>query len=127
MKLVQDGIKDNDKNLAINIRNYLMAGNRVIGDPGEGLKQTLIKLEEKRDNRNVGITEWMVKDAELETQISLTKAGIEGEKQLCDYLASLIKYDDKLNGLVAFASLAYDFGEENNKEYSRYRYFISIW
>lgn len=117
MKLVQDGIKDSDKNLAINIRNYLMAGNRVIGDPGEGLKQTLIKLEEKRDNRNVGITDWMVKDAELETQISLTKAGIEGEKQLCDYLASLIKYDDKLNGLVAFASLAYDFGEENNKEY----------
>ena len=46
MKLVLDGIKPEDKNLAINVMNYLKSGNRVIGDPGEGLRQTLAKLEE---------------------------------------------------------------------------------
>ena len=104
-------------NLAINIKNYLVAGNRVIGDPGEGLKQTLAALELKRDSRVFGVTDWKTKDPELEDQIAKTKAGIKGEEDLCDYLATLIKYDDKLDGLVAFASLAYNFGEENNLDY----------
>lgn len=117
MKLNQNNIKPEDKQLALNVRNYLIAGNRVIGDPGEGLKQTLIKLENERDNKSYTITDWRMKDAELAQQITLTKAGIQGEIQLCDYLSTLIKYDDKLKGLVAFASLAYDFGEENDKDY----------
>ena len=118
MKLNQNGIKAEDKQLAINVRNYLIAGNRVIGDPGEGLRQTLAQLEDKRDNTNLGITDWAVKDSALHQQIALTKAGITGEEKLCEYLSTLIKYDDKLQGLVAFASLAYDFGnEDNDKEY----------
>ena len=117
MKLNQDGIKPEDKQLAVNVRNYLITGNRVIGDPGEGLRQTLAGLENERDNKEYSKTDWVVKDAELEQQIFLTKAGITGEEKLCDYLSTLIKYDDKLNGLVAFASLAYDFGTENNKDY----------
>lgn len=116
-KLVLDNIKPERKNLAINVMNYLKAGNRVIGDPGEGLKQTLAKLEEQRDNKEYSITDWQMKDAVLNQQIAMTKAGIEGETKLCEYLATLIKYDDKLEGLVAFASLAYDLGEENDKDY----------
>ena len=121
MRLDKDGFNDlpkEEKNLALNIYNYLKAGNRVIGDPGEGLKQTLATLEEKRDNRNFGITDWKTKDAELESQIAKTKAGIKGEEDLCEWLARLIKYDDKLDGLIAFASLAYNFGEENNLDYT---------
>ena len=117
MILNQDGIEPEDRELAINVRNYLLAGNRVIGDPGEGLRQTLATLEERRNSQNFSITDWVVKDSHLETQIQLTKAGIEGEIKLCDYLATLIKYDDKLDGLVVFASLAYNFGEENDKDY----------
>lgn len=117
MKLNQSGIKPEDKQLAINVRNYLIGGNRVIGDPGEGLRQTLATLENERDNKNFGLTDWIVKDSELEQQIAMTKAGIIGEEKLCEYLSTLIKYDDKLEGLVAFASLAYDFGEENDKDY----------
>lgn len=112
MKLNQDGILTEDKNLAINVRNYLIAGNRVIGDPGEGLRHTLSALEKKRDERQVGVMDWGMKDFDLEQEISLTKAGIKGEEELCDYLARLIKFDDKLNGLVAFASLAYDLGQD---------------
>ncbi len=117
MKLNQNNIKLEDKQLAINVRNYLLSGNRVLGNPGYGLKQTLSKLEHKRDNTNLGITDWAVKNSSLAKQIALTKAGIVGEESLCSYLSTLIKYDDKLNGLVAFASLAYDFGEENDKDY----------
>lgn len=117
MKLNQNGIKPEDKQLAISVRNYLISGNRVIGDPGEGLRQTLSSLEEQLTNKSYGITDWKMKDSDLEQQIKLTRAGIIGEEKLCEYLATLIKYDDKLNGLVAFASLAYDFGEENDKDY----------
>lgn len=116
MKLNQDGIRPEDKQLAINVLNYLKAGNRVIGDPGEGLRQTLMKLEEERDNKNYGVTDWVMKDAQLESQISKTRAGILGEEKLCEYLATLIKYDDKLDGLVAFASLSYEL-ENNTKDY----------
>lgn len=116
MILNRDGIKSDDRQIAINLLNYIVAGNRVIGDPGEGLKQTLAKLEETRDSKAYGITDWKMKDAVLETQISKTKAGIDGEEKLCEYLATLIKYDDKLDGLFAFASLSYEL-ENNTKDY----------
>ena len=116
MKLNQDNIKPEDKQLAINVRNYLINGNRVIGEPSEGLKQTLKKLEEQRDNRVVGKADWLMKDTALEEQISKTMAGIKGETQLCEYLTQLIKYDDALNGLVAFASLSYQ-QEDNELDY----------
>lgn len=118
MKLNQDGIRQEDKQLAINVRNYLVAGNRVIGDPGEGLRQTLAQLEEQRDSREFGKTDWEMKDPELEAQISKTKAGIEGEEKLCEFLARLVKYDDKLNGLVAFASLAYKFEDTSQVSFT---------
>ena len=116
MKLVQDGIKPEDKQLAINVRNYLVSGNRVIGDPGEGLKQTLKKLEEQRDSKIIGKADWFMKDTDLEEQISKTVAGIKGEESLCEYLTRLIKYDDALNGLIAFASLSYQ-QEDNTLDY----------
>lgn len=117
MKLNQDNIRPEDKPIAINVRNYLVAGNRVIGDPGEGLRQTLASLEEKLASKNNSVTDWEVKDSRLIFQINATKAGIIGEEKLCDYISTLIKYDNNLNGLVAFASLSYDFGTENNKDY----------
>lgn len=116
MKLVQDGIKPEDKQIALNVRNYLVAGNRVIGDPGEGLRQTLATLEKKRDSREIAKDDWFMKDAELEEQIAKTTAGIKGETDLCELLTRLIKYNDKLNGLVAFASLSYQ-QEDNDLDY----------
>ena len=116
MRLNQDGIRPEDKQLAIKVRNYLISGSRVVGDPGEGLRQTLAKLEEQKNSKVYTAIDWRVKDAELESQISKTKAGIDGEEKLCEYLASLIKYDDKLDGLIAFASLSYEL-ENNDKDY----------
>lgn len=117
MKLNQDGIRDEDKNQAINVRNYLLSGNRVIGVPGEGLRHTLKELEKQRDNQEVSVLDWNMKNVDLETQISMTKAGIEGEMKLCEYLQTLLKYDDKLKGIVAFASLSYDTGKSADLGY----------
>lgn len=111
MRLNCDNIRDEDKNRAINVKNYILSGNRVIGDPGEGLRHTLAELEKRKENQEVSIIDWNMKDVELETQISMTKAGIEGEVKLCEYLQTLLKYDDKLKGIVAFASLSYDTGK----------------
>jgi hypothetical protein len=106
-KLNKDNILPEDHDLAINVRNYIRSGDRVIGTPGEGLRQTLVELEHKRDaQKNVSILDWSMKDPELETQIALTKAGLEGEIKLCEYLQTLLKNDDKLQGIVAFASLS---------------------
>jgi hypothetical protein len=116
VRIYKDNIKDEDKGLAISILNTLRRGVFVIGNPGLGLKKTLVELENKRDSRVFNQTDWMTKDSALDSQIMMTKAGIEGEEKLCEYLSRLIKYDDELKGIVAFASLSYD-QEKNTKEY----------
>lgn len=113
MLLNKDGIKPEDNALAVGIRNHLKAHQFVIGNPGLGLKKTLIELEKQRDEKEFDITDWLLKDSGLETRIAMTKAGIEGEEGLCDYLSKLLKYDTSLQGLVAFASLSYE--QENNE------------
>lgn len=111
IRLNKDNINPNDVELAISVKNYLKAGHMVIGNPGLGLKKTLHELEEKRDSIAYSPTDWKMSNSELEAQIGAVKAGIEGEENLCEYLARLLKYDDDLEGLVAFASLSY---EDNN-------------
>ena len=107
--LDKNNISEEDNQIAINVRNHIRQGNRVIGVPGEGLRQTLIELEHKRDEqKKISDIAWEMSDPELEQQIALTKAGIEGEKQLCEYLERILKLDDKLQGVVAFASLSYE-------------------
>ena len=116
MLLNKEGIRPEDTSLALGIRNHLKLHQFVIGNPGHGIKKALIDLENKRDTKEVNITDWLLKDSQLEAQIAMTKAGIEGEKGLCDYLSRLLKYDTGLQGLIAFASLSYE-QENNDKEY----------
>lgn len=107
IKLNQDNIKKEDIPLAIAVRNYITANNWVIGNPALGLKKTLKELEAKKAERDVSDTDWLVDDSELEQDIALTKAGIVGEERLSEYLSKLLKLDDDLFGIAAFASLAY--------------------
>ena len=108
MILDQNGILEQDKELAISIRNRLRSGIFVIGNPALGLKKTLAKLEEKKNSKQYSNTDWELDDVELNTQIALTKAGIDGEIALCNYLSTLLRYDKELTGIVAFASLSYE-------------------
>ena len=113
MKLVQNS-KPEDKILAIDIRNHLVNGQFVIGNPALGLKKTLHKLEtELEHTQDISAVDWQMSNGELIQKIAMTTAGIEGEEKLCDYLSRLVKYDDDLFGLVAFASLSYEQKFEN--------------
>ena len=116
IKLNQSDIKEEDRQLAIDIKHRLQNGQMVIGNPGLGLSKTLSELKQKIKNRKFDETEWETDDIELIAQIAKTEAGLQGEKDLCSYLARLIKYDDDLDGLVAFASLSYE-QENNNLSY----------
>ena len=112
MKINKDNISEQDHEYALQILNTLRNGGRVIGNPGHGLEITLKNLEEKRDSKQLSKFEWGIKDAELEENIAKLKAGIEGEKNLSDFLSQLLKYNDDLDGIIAFASLSQE--QENN-------------
>jgi hypothetical protein len=117
MRIDLNGIKEEDKVLANSLINKFKAGDFCIGNPGEGLKQQLSKLELEQDKRKAGKLEWGLKDPQLETDIALTKAGIIGEEQLAEYLAILCRGDDKLSGIVFFTSLSYKRDYQQEEEY----------
>lgn len=116
MKINKENISEDNKELALNILNNLRSGNRVIGSPAEGLKKTLKDLETKRDNKSFSKTDWLMKDGELEENIAKLKKGIKGEEELSEYLSTILKYDDELDGVIAFASLSSE-QENNNLDY----------
>ena len=113
MKIEKNGIPEEDKEYAIQILNDIRNRNRCIGNPAQGLKITLKGLEEKKNSVDNSPTTWLLKDKELIAQINMVKAGIDGEEKCSDFLSQLLKYNDDLDGCVAFASLSQD--QENNK------------
>lgn len=116
MRIDKNGIKEENKEQAVHILNFLRAGNRVIGNPAQGLKTTLSELEEQRDSVEISKLDWALRDRELEDSIAKLKAGIEGEKNLASFLSQLLKYNDDLDGVIAFASLSQE-QENNDKDY----------
>lgn len=107
MRINKNNIKDEDKELAIRLLNKLRAGKRVIGNPAEGLKITLRKLDKELADFNTksSPTEFKIKNKSLVSDINLLKAGISGEEKLSEYLEILIKHNKKINNIIAFASL----------------------
>ena len=116
MKINKDNIPAEDKELALSIINSIRNNNRCIGNPARALQITLSELEEKKNDVDLNPTTWLLKNRELEEQIAKIKAGIEGEKQLAEFLERLLKYDDKLKDLVAFASLSQELNN-NDRDY----------
>lgn len=116
MKINKNNISEEDKKQAISILNALRSGQRVFGNPAQGLKITLKKLKEQLNTTSGNILNWELVDSELIANIAMLEAGIQGEEQLAQYLSNLLKNSDKLDGIVAFASLSYE-QESNDKDY----------
>lgn len=116
MKINKDNISEQDHEYAVQILNDLRNGHRVIGNPSRGLEITLKQLEDKRDNKSLTKFDWELKDKELAENIAKLKSGIEGEKDLASFLSQLLKYNDSLDGVIAFASLSQE-QETNDKDY----------
>lgn len=127
MRINKDNISDSDKELAVSILNKLRAGNRVIGNPAEGLKKTLRELDSKlKESQKTGPLSFKVSNKDLIGQIRLLKAGINGEETLADYIEKLIKHNPKLDGLIVFASLSSE-QEDDNLDYIPDTDFVAVY
>lgn len=110
MRIDKSGIDNEDKFIASRTLNQLRAGQRVFGNPAEGLKNTLKNLEEQNSKIEKSKTEFSLNDKETKAQIAMLKAGITGEEATAEYIEKIIKHDERLDGVVVFASLSYDVG-----------------
>ena len=115
MKVIKHNVTEDDKRLALDILNRLRMGDRVFGSPAQGLKKTLLKLDnEKPESDTFDNVTWNLKDSEYEGEIAKLKKGIEGEKTLAEYFQKIIRLDNSLNDLIVFASLG---DEATEKDY----------
>lgn len=120
MKLIKDvdNIRSEDKQIAVQIMNKLKGGNRVFGNPAEGLKYTLKNLENQLNDLENGMSklDFMINDADIRENIRMIKAGILGEETLAEYFERIVKYDEILEDIIFFASLSdpeQNFGGDN--------------
>lgn len=124
MKIDKNGISKSDHKEAIKILNKLRGGGRVFGNPGEGLKQTLKNMETNNKDENNPFGYKLI-DRELKSNISKLKAGIKGEETLANYFEKIIKHSEELDGLVVFASLAYE--PDESLDYTPDTDFVAIY
>lgn len=129
MRIIKDNIPDEDKALALKILNRLKVGDRVFGNVAEGLKDTLKKTEDAMANAdaNRDALDYMDNDADYKKQISLLKAGINGEEALGEYFEKVIKYDKELQDIVCFASLSDPDQDSGNGEYISDSDFVAVY
>lgn len=127
MKIVKDSINPNDKLIALSVINRLKAGDRVFGNPAEGLKQTLKKLEEELESKNASknALDFLDNDGEIKAQISKINAGIKGEETLAEYFEKIVKHDEQLQDIILFASLSDP--EQSSDEYISDSDFIAVY
>lgn len=119
MRIIKDGIPNEDKLLALQVLNRLKVGDRVFGNPAEGLKDTLKQLEadhEERESKRDAL-DILDRDDGYKDQYRMLKAGINGEETLAEYFEKVVKLDKELQDIVVFASLSdpeqNEIGEEN--------------
>lgn len=115
MRIIKSNVPEEDTRYALDILNRLRSGVRVFGEPAEGLKKTLVKLEEnKPESDSFDTTDYHLDDGEYEAQVAKLKKGIKGEKILSEYFEKIIRLDDKLSDMIVFASLG---DEDSGKDY----------
>lgn len=131
MKVIreQDKIKPEDLVTAKSILARLSKGDRVFGNPAEGLKETLKKKEkEKADILNGQDKLAVVVDtSEIDSDIAKLKAGIKGEENLAEYLQSVVKYDKELQDIIFFASLSDPNQNAGGDDYTSDSDFVGIY
>lgn len=131
MRLLKDAenIASEDKLQALAIMNKLKAGNRVFGNPAEGLKITLKNLERQLSSMEAsrGKLEYMVNDGEIRDNIAKIKAGITGEEKLAEWFERVVKYDEGLEDIILFASLSDPDQNDGGDDYISDSDFVAIY
>lgn len=113
MKIIKSNVKESDKSYAYDIINKLRSGTRVFGKPAEGLRKTLMSLEEPEKD-SFDSAAFNLNDNEYQEQVAKLKKGIKGEETLAEYFEKIIRLDSKLQDIIVFASLG---DEDSDKDY----------
>ncbi len=129
MRIIKDYIANEDKMLALNVLNRIKMGDRVFGNPAEGLKDTLKIVEEAMNNAEANRGKLQVLDntGEYKDQIRLLKAGIKGEEDLAEYFERIVKYDESLEDIVCFASLSDPEQDNGGEDYTSDSDFVAVY
>ena len=131
MRIIKDleNISDSDKLVALRVMNRLKAGDRVFGNPAEGLKITLKSIEDSHDEdeSNKGVLDFLSNDDEYKVQLARIKAGIRGEKTLAEYFEKIVKHDEILQDVVLFASLSDPEQSDDSQGYISDSDFVAIY
>lgn len=129
MRLLKGNVTRSQKEEALKLMNSLKAGNRVFGNPAEGLKKTLKGLEQRLADMesNRGKLDYLANDGEILTDIRLVKAGIKGEEGLAEWLERIVKYDPVLQDLIVFASLSDPEQNSGGDEYISDSDFLAVY
>ena len=126
MILNKEGIPEEDVKLALKLLGRLRRGDRVFGNPGEGLKKTLKQLEQSSKQKYKSPTEFSLNYKSDYEQIQALKAGVMGEELLAGHIEKLLKYNKELDGVVVFASLSYE-GAGSAEDYVSDTDFVAIY
>lgn len=131
MRLIKDveGMSDEDKALAYRIMQKLKTDSRVFGNPAEGLKITLKELDKKKEQilQNKGKLQFMADTSEIDENMKLLKAGINGEESLAEWVERMVKYDEVMSNLVCFASLSDPDQNSGGEDYISDSDFIALY
>lgn len=131
MRVIKDleNINDSDKLIALRVMNRLKAGDRVFGNPAEGLKITLKKMEDSHneDENNKDVLDFLSNDDEYKSNLNKLKAGIKGEEVLAEYFEKIVKHDDTLQDIVLFASLSDPEQSDDSQVYISDSDFVAIY
>ena len=129
MRIVKDYIPDEDKLIALRVMNRLKSGDRVFGNPAEGLKISMKKLEEEHQKAesNKDALDFLDNDGDYKEQYAKLKAGITGEETLAEYFERIVKYDDELQDIVTFASLSDPEQNNGGNEYISDSDFVAVY
>lgn len=119
MKIIKDNVTPENYEEAIKILNKLRAGYRVIGNPAQGLKDTLSLLEKEHDENVAKMDQlaFALNDNDYKVNVQKLKNGIKGEEELAEYFEKIIKYDPQLQDLIIFASLSSDQERTDDRNY----------
>ena len=128
MILLKD-VDEANKLSALDVMNRLKEGDRVFGNPAEGLKKTMKKLEDELDKqeKEKDALDYLDKSGDLRSNISMLKSGITGEEELAEFLEIAIKEDEKLQDCIVFASLSDPNQNSGGDEYISDSDFIFIY
>lgn len=131
MKIIRDreSIDERDLPMCKKIIDRIRIGDRVIGNPALGLKETLEKREKELEELQSSQDPLSVLNVgdEINDEIRLLRAGIKGEETLAEYIEQVVKHDPELQHVIFFASMSDPNQNSGGEDYTSDSDFVAVY